>query len=116
MVINCKNAQHYVWGGRCDGWHLLKSAGLSVIEERVPPDGAESRHYHERAHQFFYVLTGTAVLELEDRRHVLSAHDGIDVPPRTIHRLVNESTEDVTFIVVSAPMSHGDRVVVELNP
>lgn len=116
MVINRNNAEHYIWGGSSDGWHLLKSAGLSVIQERVPPGGAEVLHYHERAHQFFYILSGTAVLEIESRRHTLTANDGIDVPPKSVHRLVNESEEDVTFLVVSAPRSHGDRVVVaELN-
>ncbi len=117
MVINSSNAEHYVWGGSCDGWHLLKSSGLSVIQERVPPGGSEVLHYHERSHQFFFILAGTAVLEIESRKHTLTANDGIDVPPRTVHRLVNESEEDVMFLVVSAPRSHGDRVVVsELTP
>ena len=32
------NAEHYVWGDGCDGWHLLKHPDLSVIQERVPAD------------------------------------------------------------------------------
>jgi mannose-6-phosphate isomerase-like protein (cupin superfamily) len=58
--VSISNAEHYVWGQVCDGWHLLKSDGLSVICERVPPGAGEIAHYHERAHQFFYVLSGRA--------------------------------------------------------
>ena len=36
-AISKKNSEHYAWGGVCDGWHLLKSPVLSVIQERVPP-------------------------------------------------------------------------------
>ncbi|PKF76460.1 cupin domain-containing protein, partial [Vibrio sp. vnigr-6D03] len=34
-VISRENAEHYVWGERCDGWHLVKSTSLSVIQEKV---------------------------------------------------------------------------------
>lgn len=36
MKISKANAEHYLWGGDCDGWHLVKSQGLSVIHERMP--------------------------------------------------------------------------------
>jgi hypothetical protein len=44
--IDIATAEHYVWGDVCDGWHLVKSPSLSVIQERVPPGGAEVKHYH----------------------------------------------------------------------
>ena len=112
-VISSKNAEHYLWGGNCDGWHLLKSAGLSVIQEHMPAGTAEVKHYHQNAHQFFFILSGEATMEIEDQRLVLHAHQGISVPPKTNHQLLNLSTQELSFIVVSAPMSHGDRVVVE---
>jgi mannose-6-phosphate isomerase-like protein (cupin superfamily) len=111
-IVSQKNSEHYTWGGVCDGWHLLKSPGLSVIQERVPPGGAEAKHYHERAQQFFFVLSGEASLEFADKKVVLGPQQGIAVPPQTPHRLLNEGKRDLSFIVVSAPMSHGDRVLV----
>ena len=36
MVKSIKNAEHYQWGNACDGWHLLKSETLSVIQEKMP--------------------------------------------------------------------------------
>ena len=112
-IVSTENAEHYTWGGICDGWHLLKSSGLSVIQERVPPGGAEVRHYHERAHQFFFVLSGEATLEVEDKKVVLGPQQGLSIPPKVPHRLLNEAKQDVSFIVVSSPLSHGDRILID---
>ena len=61
-AIAIDSAEHYVWGGVCDGWHLLKRDDLSVIRERVPAGAAETPHRHARSRQFFYVLEGEAVI------------------------------------------------------
>ena len=111
-IVSNENVEHYTWGSFCDGWHLLKSSGLSVIQERVPPGGAEVKHYHEHAHQFFFVLSGEATMEIKGERVVLGPQQGISVPPKTPHRLLNEARQDLSFLVISAPMSHGDRVPV----
>ena len=112
-IVSIENSEHYSWDKICDGWHLLKSPALSVIQERVPAGAAEARHYHEKAQQFFFVLSGEATMELEDKKFVLGPRQGIAVPPLAPHRLLNEGKEDLSFLVVSAPMSHGDRVLVD---
>ncbi|HBS54388.1 MAG TPA: cupin domain-containing protein [Stenotrophomonas sp.] len=107
--VNTASARHYIWGGSCDGWHLLDVPDLSVIEERMPPGTAEARHRHLRSRQFFRVLEGEATLELEGIAHLLRAGDGLHVPPGAAHQMRNASTADVRFLVVSTPHSHGDR-------
>ncbi|GIV95627.1 MAG: hypothetical protein KatS3mg057_0284 [Herpetosiphonaceae bacterium] len=64
-IICQHNAGHSIWGGDCDGWLLLKSPGLSIIKERVPPGRRKVRHDHQHDHQFFYVLSGEATLEID---------------------------------------------------
>jgi mannose-6-phosphate isomerase-like protein (cupin superfamily)/GNAT superfamily N-acetyltransferase len=110
MKVDESNAEHYRWGGDCDGWHLLKTDGLSVIKERVPPGRGEMRHYHRSARQFFYILAGEALLEVGESEHRLAAGQGIEVPPGIPHRFRNGSEIDVVFLVISSPKSHGDRV------
>jgi mannose-6-phosphate isomerase-like protein (cupin superfamily) len=107
--VGIDSAEHYRWGQVCDGWHLLKLDGLSVIRERVPPGAAETRHRHTLARQFFYVLDGAAVIEVDGARHTLAAGQGLHVPPGAAHQFRNESQADVHFLVVSVPKSHGDR-------
>ena len=75
----------------------------------MPPGSAEQRHLHRRARQFFYVLAGQAVLELEGVTHVLGAGQGLHVPPGCAHQMRNDAAEELRFLLVSAPHSHGDR-------
>lgn len=112
-IVSLENAEHYIWGEICDGWHLLKSGGLSVIQELVPPGGAEARHYHQHAQQFFYVLSGRATMELPEKTLTIGPGQGISVSPKTPHRLLNQEEKDLSFIVISAPASHQDRVLVD---
>lgn len=115
--VNRWCAEHYNWGDGCDGWHLLKRTDLSVIQEKVPPGGGEIRHYHTQARQFFYVLSGTATLELVGYSVALGAGDGIHIPPSATHRFANNSTTDeVVFLVISSPSTSGDRTNVVGNP
>lgn len=115
-TVSRATAEHYTWGQDCDGWHLLKGADLSVIEERMPPDSEETRHLHSRSRQFFYVLAGEAELELDGRPHRLTAGHGLHVPPGLAHQMRNRSDTEVRFLVVSSPQSHGDRITGPINP
>ncbi|MCA9837850.1 MAG: cupin domain-containing protein [Trueperaceae bacterium] len=109
-MISQETAEHYVWGDGCDGWHLLKTAELSIIQERVPAGKAEVRHYHRQARQFFFVLRGEATLELEGALYTLLPQQGLEVAPGQAHQLQNNGEEDLLFLVTSCPPSHGDRV------
>ena len=107
--VGIDTADHYRWGNASDGWHLLRRDDLSVIRERVPPGASEVRHRHVHSRQFFYVLDGIAVLEIDGVRHAVGAGHGIHIPPGAAHQFRNESEADVHFLVVSAPKAHGDR-------
>lgn len=109
-IISKANAEHYIWGGGCDGWHLVKGEALSVIHERMPAGRGEVRHYHERSRQFFFVLAGQLTLEVAGARHVIGAQAGLEVMPLAPHQALNESTADVEFLVISHPTTRGDRV------
>ena len=113
--ISRDNAEHYTWGDACDGWHLVRESDLGVIEEQMPPGTAEVRHYHHKARQFFYVLSGTAVMEVDGRVVPLTAGQGLHIPPGVPHQIRNESGDPVRFLVVSHPHSHGDRVTTPYN-
>ena len=112
QIVDRSNAEHYLWGAGCDGWHLLKQDDLSIIMERVPAGESEQPHFHTFARQFFYILTGEAVMDVNGEQKILQAQQGIEIAPGVVHQFRNESSSDVTFLVVSAPKSHGDRVAI----
>ena len=101
--------QQYGWGDGCQGWHLVRAQNLGVIEEQMPPGTREQRHWHARARQFFYVLSGTLTLEVEGVTHTLAARTGIELPPGTAHQATNDTTTAVEFLVISEPPTYGDR-------
>ena len=112
-IVNTKNSRHYLWGNKSEGWHLLESEELSVIEEQVPPSEKERRHFHQHAQQFFYVLSGVAQISVNDMVHEILPGNGIHVPAGVPHQLVNKGRDNLRFLVVSQPKSHGDRIDVE---
>ena len=103
------NAPYYAWGDGCDGWHLVQTDALSVIEERMPPGAAEARHRHARSRQFFRVTEGELTIEVDGTVHVLSSGESLEVAPGQAHEVQNASAAPVRFLVVSQPPSHGDR-------
>jgi len=108
--VSRANSEHYRWGNDCDGWHLVKDEKLSVIEELMPAGAREVRHYHQKAQQFFYILSGEVIMEVEGQTTLLPAGTGVRVLPETRHQISNLSSGDARFLVISEPSSHGDRV------
>lgn len=110
MIKDTENSEHYIWGNRCDGWHLVQSSSLSIIQEKMPPRASESLHYHEAAQQFFFILKGDATFEVNGKTYEVQAGQGFHILPGQQHRIVNKSSEALEFIVTSEPKPHGDRI------
>ncbi|HEU4634654.1 MAG TPA: cupin domain-containing protein [Edaphobacter sp.] len=108
--ISRKNAQHYTWGSGCDGWFLVRTPDLNIIEEQMPPGTSETRHHHERARQFFFVLEGELTMEVEHKVLNLQKGEGVEIAPGLAHQAINQSASAVRFLVTSQPPSHGDRI------
>jgi mannose-6-phosphate isomerase-like protein (cupin superfamily) len=109
-MISKGSAEHYIWGGDCDGWHLVKSDDLSVIQERMPPGRTERRHFHGKARQLFYVLSGRLTMSFPDRDETVGPGEAVEVPPGCVHQAVNAGPEAVEFLVISAPPTRLDRI------
>ncbi|NYF78487.1 cupin domain-containing protein [Granulicella arctica] len=109
-IISPANAEHYTWGNHCDGWFLVRTPELNIIEERLPPGTGETRHHHDRARQFFYVLEGELTMEIEYHDFILKASEGIEIAPGQVHQAANRSHADLRILVTSQPPSHGDRI------
>lgn len=109
MTKSTTNAEHYIWGDNCDGWHLAKTDSLSVIQERMPAGTAEQYHFHRKAQQVFYILQGTATFTIEGNLQIVNSGESLHIPVLCKHKISNESDADLHFIVVSEPKSHGDR-------
>jgi mannose-6-phosphate isomerase-like protein (cupin superfamily) len=113
QMVSRQTATHYKWGSSheddCDGWHLLRTPQLSIIEELMPPGTSEVLHFHVHSRQFFYVLEGELTLDVEQQSFVLQIGEGLEVSPGQAHQAFNRSANPARILVTSQPPSHGDR-------
>lgn len=86
---------------------LTEAAGLSLIGVNIvtlPPGAwASQRHWHRKEDEFVYVLAGTLVSITDAGEEILNAGDAIGFPANQAdgHHLVNRSSTDARFLVVS---------------
>jgi mannose-6-phosphate isomerase-like protein (cupin superfamily) len=105
---NC--LQHYIWGDRCDDWNLVDENSLSIKQERIPAKAAEKKHYHKQAQQFFYILKGAARFEVDNTFIDVAAGEGIHIKAGQHHRIINDTEEDLEFLLCSQPSTVNDRI------
>ncbi len=101
--------KHYQWGDACDGWNLVDEPSLSVKQERMPAGTAEELHYHRHARQFFFILKGSATFEIDNATIIVNEQEGIHIQPGQKHRIINQTSSDLEFILSSQPSTAGDR-------
>ena|ERR1700712_2023276 len=101
---------HYQWGEQCDGWVLANEKELSVKLERMPAHTEEQKHFHRNSRQFFFMLSGTAVFEIDAKFVVVNANEGILIQPGQQHRIMNQSDAELEFLLSSQPAVMNDRI------
>ncbi|MCR8633785.1 cupin domain-containing protein [Paenibacillus radicis (ex Xue et al. 2023)] len=109
-MISKHNAEHYTWGDNCDGWRLVNNEEKSIIHEKMPPATSEVRHYHNKASQFFFILSGVMHIEINGTEFTIGQHEGIEVLPLQAHQVFNKTEQDIEFLVISQPNTKNDRV------
>ncbi len=110
MKTSIQTAPNYTWGNKCQGWHLVNTPSLGIIQETMPPNTAEAQHRHHKAQQFFYILSGIATFEIQNQQPILlNSNEGIHVKAGQVHCIKNNGNTPLHFLVISEPHSHGDR-------
>jgi len=105
---NC--IDQYSWGDGCYGWNFVDTEALSIKQELMPPDTAEQLHYHEKANQFFFILSGRATFTVDGVEHDLKPHEGIEIKAGQKHFISNKNSDDLEFILYSQPATKNDRI------
>jgi mannose-6-phosphate isomerase-like protein (cupin superfamily) len=76
----------------------------------MPAGTSEQLHFHNNAQQFFYILSGRAVLYLDNEKTNLSKHQGLLIHPGVRHYIQNQTEERLEFLIVSQPSTNNDRI------
>lgn len=84
----------------------LRGRRLRFVHDDVLPPGASiGAHRHETDEEYYYILSGTGVMTLDDRPCDVSAGDIAAVFPGGTHALENSGSGDLRLIVFSVDAS-----------
>jgi mannose-6-phosphate isomerase-like protein (cupin superfamily) len=87
------------WKQLINGMHL--SGRWNCVEYVVIPPGAScGRHTHLRTEEIYYILTGSAEMEIDGQPVALTTGDLVTAPIGTTHGTVNDGPVDMEFLVV----------------
>lgn len=79
----------------------------SLAEARVPAGSATQRHYHKLAEEFYFILKGSGIMEIDGEIRPVGPGDCVLIPPGAWHTITAD--EELRFLCCCAPpYSHDD--------
>ena len=76
-------------------------ANQSLAEATLPAGTATDRHHHKLSEEFYYVLEGRGLMEIDGTEREVGPGDAILIPPGAWHRI--EASEELRFLCCCAP-------------
>lgn len=110
VVSTSRPLEYYKWGSNCEAWHFVDNKDLSVKFEKMPAGTEEVLHYHNHSQQFFYILKGRAVFEVDEVILIVHEGEGLHMEAGRQHRIMNKEEEQtLEFLICSQPSTTNDR-------
>jgi mannose-6-phosphate isomerase-like protein (cupin superfamily) len=89
-----------------------KARNQSLAEATVSPGGETAEHYHPRAEEIYYFVSGRGRMRLGKEEASVRAGDCVVIPPGTLHKLWNSQPDPMVLLCCCAPpYSHDDTVI-----
>lgn len=73
----------------------------SLAEASLPTGVATERHYHKLSEEFYYVLEGSGLMEIDGDEREVGVGDAILIPAGAWHQI--RATESLRFLCCCAP-------------
>jgi mannose-6-phosphate isomerase-like protein (cupin superfamily) len=82
-------------------------ASQSLAEASLPPGCATERHYHRLSEEFYYLLEGCGMMEIDGEKRPIGPGDAVLIPAGAWHQVT--AIEPLRFLCCCAPpYSHDD--------
>ena len=79
----------------------------SLAEASVPVGSPTARHYHRLSEEFYFILEGAGIMEIDGETRHIRTGDAILIPPGSWHQIT--ATQPLRFLCCCAPpYSHED--------
>jgi mannose-6-phosphate isomerase-like protein (cupin superfamily) len=99
--VNDTGERIYEMIGRPDA--LGGSSGHSFGHVVIPPGCSSRHHYHQKAEETYYILSGRGKMIVDGNEYNLVSGDAILIMPPEKHQIFSTGEVDLEFIVVCAP-------------
>lgn len=110
VVSSSSPLSYYKWGNNCEAWNFVDNKDLSVKLEKMPSGTEEALHFHNQSQQFFYILKGRAVFEIDEVILIVHEGEGLHIEAGRQHRIMNKEEQNtLEFLVCSQPSTSNDR-------
>ena len=81
----------------------------SLAEATVPAGGATERHYHKLSEEFYFLLEGRGMMEIDGEERQVGPGDAILIPAGAWHQITAGAESELRFLCCCAPpYSHED--------
>lgn len=82
-------------------------AQQSLAEASLPAGGSTRRHHHKISEEFYYILEGTGLMEIDGETHEVAPGDAVLIPAGAWHELRAHSAMRL-LCCCAPPYSHDD--------
>ena len=80
----------------------------SLAEATVPAGGATERHYHKLSEEFYFILDGAGMVEIDGESQHVGPGDAILIPARSWHQIMAADASLRFLCCCAPPYSHDD--------
>jgi mannose-6-phosphate isomerase-like protein (cupin superfamily) len=89
----------------------------SLAEARLQPGQSTTPHYHPRAEEIYFILSGSGRMQLASEIRTVGVGDAVAIPPGVAHQITNVGTDPLVFLCCCAPCyEHDDTVLLAAMP
>jgi mannose-6-phosphate isomerase-like protein (cupin superfamily) len=86
----------------------------SLADAKVDAGCSTERHYHKLSEEFYFILSGSGVMEVDGITKTIGQGDAVLIPAGSSHRIT--AMEDIHFLCCCAPpYTHDDTYFQELE-
>jgi len=83
----------------------------SLAEATIAVGCATQEHYHPKAEEIYYILSGTARLKIDGELRDVGPLDAIAIPPVARHKIWNTGNAPLVLLCCCAPAYENDDTV-----
>ncbi len=85
----------------------------SLAEASLPAGGTIQRHYHKESEEFYYIIEGTGIMDLDGELREVKPGDAILIPTMSWHQITAKETTLRFLVCCAPPYQHDDTYIAE---